>query len=542
MAADKGGAIGGAAGGSYYELKAAYDQAFKEWQDLPKNSAERAEKMKEIAAIGARMREAMSTTYKPTASKQPTAKPKKNLKIKGPGKKGRIPSTNQISKVLGRTLSADDLAELVGAQDGATVEIDASDEDQFGEVYVSVEHSSYTANRRIMSDGTISNDSFYVKTEAQGKGLGTKVFYEQVQAAVKHGFTYIETTAEKGPTSNGYYTWPRLGYDTEVVAISKASPVRKKLDSMGVERVSDLMKTLEGRKWWKANGDTIDLRFDLKEGSLSRKALETYVNAKAGKTGRATPVANQGGRGNARLDLGWVGNTRWKWRTNAQKIEVFRQWLEDQVEKKLLSQGQLERLWTERYIKAAYERGRVRGTSQAAKARRAMYTEFIQDSNKARRKLESLVQRNLEDLKGLSSRMATKASRAVADALERGDSPTKLANKLSRVLNIEKKQGMVIARTEMVRAQAEGQLDAMEDRGIRRVTAYVEFRIKDGTACPTCQALNGIVMTVKQARGIIPVHPNCRCAWGTVDDEEDYDTKRNRKRVRRAIRQSRKRG
>jgi SPP1 gp7 family putative phage head morphogenesis protein len=38
----------------------------------------------------------------------------------------------------------------------------------------------------------------------------------------------------------------------------------------------------------------------------------------------------------------------------------------------------------------------------------------------------------------------------------------------------------------------------------------------DLRVCPMCQGLNGKVYTIKEARGLIPVHPQCRCAWVPV--------------------------
>jgi len=76
----------------------------------------------------------------------------------------------------------------------------------------------------------------------------------------------------------------------------------------------------------------------------------------------------------------------------------------------------------------------------------------------------------------------------------------------------------MIARTEIVRAHAEGTLDRYEQYGVSAVGALVEW--DSGAHCPICTGLqqrdNGYgpgVYTLEQARGLIPVHPNCTCAW-----------------------------
>ena len=42
------------------------------------------------------------------------------------------------------------------------------------------------------------------------------------------------------------------------------------------EKLSDIMKTVDGRAWWKTNGTGFEMDFDLSEGSRSRKILEAY--------------------------------------------------------------------------------------------------------------------------------------------------------------------------------------------------------------------------------------------------------------------------
>jgi hypothetical protein len=135
-----------------------------------------------------------------------------------------------------------------------------------------------------------------------GGGEGTKIFRTQVESAVKHGFDYIRTDADASGTSNGYYTWPRLGYDKD---IHSTMLVKLPSELKGATKVSDLMKTPEGREWWKKNGTTLkDARFDLKDGSLSRKVFDEYVKQKFGApTGNAAGLG-RGGRQDLGSDLG----------------------------------------------------------------------------------------------------------------------------------------------------------------------------------------------------------------------------------------------
>ena len=64
-----------------------------------------------------------------------------------------------------------------------------------------------------------------------------------------------------------------------------------------------------------------------------------------------------------------------------------------------------------------------------------------------------------------------------------------------------------IARTETARAQNIGYVDSLEESGV----SQAQFSKSPG-ACPVCDAKHGNRYLLEEARGIIPVHPNCRCA------------------------------
>lgn len=78
-----------------------------------------------------------------------------------------------------------------------------------------------------------------------------------------------------------------------------------------------------------------------------------------------------------------------------------------------------------------------------------------------------------------------------------------------------KYRGEMIARTESAAAYCEGEIETYKDAGITKV----EFNPSAG-ACEICEPLRGREYTLNDARGVIPVHPNCRCDWLSV--EESY--------------------
>lgn len=186
--------------------------------------------------------------------------------------------------IFGKNVSAEDIARLSGAPDGSVVNVSAKGDkiDLFvthDELSVSMDRSIYRRGDKVI----VHNNSFYVSDpEMQGKGIGIEAFGRQVDQAREIGVNEIQTSAAKGKGFNGYYTWARFGYDAnleDAILIEKLPPTLQ-----SAKRVSDLMKTPEGREWWKANGDHFDGVFTITKNrtSLSERVLNGYIEAKRG--------------------------------------------------------------------------------------------------------------------------------------------------------------------------------------------------------------------------------------------------------------------
>jgi SPP1 gp7 family putative phage head morphogenesis protein len=85
---------------------------------------------------------------------------------------------------------------------------------------------------------------------------------------------------------------------------------------------------------------------------------------------------------------------------------------------------------------------------------------------------------------------------------------------IARTLNgmgIPEDQAQRIARTEVVRLGNEGNLNMMEEKG----TETVEFisAPEDGRLCKDCAAHDRKVYKVQEAKGMLPLHVNCRCMF-----------------------------
>jgi hypothetical protein len=212
----------------------------------------------------------------------PTCKPKAG----GPATGGKSPAgagievtvkgAGSLDVVFGKgRLTPEGAARAAGAIGGshATLTVHAD------RVEVMVTHAGYSAARVLYRDHIVNA---FLSVGETGKGLGTRILASQVEHAARSGFSHLETRAERGKNLNGYWTWARLGYDGQLPAGARP-PARERT-------VSDLMRTPAGRGWWKEHGDTFRGRFDLAEGSTSRRVLAAYV-AQRGPTGNGV-VAN----------------------------------------------------------------------------------------------------------------------------------------------------------------------------------------------------------------------------------------------------------
>lgn len=202
-----------------------------------------------------------------------------------------------VHKLLGFGRRTQDVASLVGAPNDALV-LARIDWDQTNKddpvLNVKVENSEYNAERTVYKndegDLVIRNETFFIKPSATGKGLGTEVFARQIANALRFGVKYVTTfgggQANGVQPVNGYYTWPRLGYDCGVHSIGvkfgeDGKKLRRKIRKKfpDAQRLQDIMRTREGRQWWKENGLGSDLFFDLtKSNPGSRRSLRVLNN------------------------------------------------------------------------------------------------------------------------------------------------------------------------------------------------------------------------------------------------------------------------
>jgi hypothetical protein len=180
-------------------------------------------------------------------------------------------------RLFGRALDPTEFAGLAGAPDDATVEVGASR----GRLYLELGDplaATYRGYYYLFCREpavVLFNHGFHILLRAmQRRGLGLQVHYRQVRNALACGVSHIDLCAGRRCNENGYYTWPRYGFDCLLPA-----SIRRRLpsDLRSSQTLLDLMSCEQGRHWWKRYGLTIRLRFDLAPGSRSQQVLVQYL-------------------------------------------------------------------------------------------------------------------------------------------------------------------------------------------------------------------------------------------------------------------------
>ena len=222
-------------------------------------------------------------------------------------------------------------------------------------------------------------------------------------------------------------------------------------------------------------------------------------------------------------------NLEWAALSSKDQASAFREWLATQISVEILTAlNTSESAWWNAYIQQAFEKGFARSFDDMAKAgmfdgslpahfyagnkEEFLRSAFLQPVTQE--KIQLLAERVFTELEGMTSAMAQKLTRALIDGLVAGNGPREIARDIVRQLEIAYPRAETIARTEIIRAHAEGQLDLMEKMGATRLKVMVEWSTAgDHRVCPRCADKEGVVLSIEEARGLIPLHPNCRCAW-----------------------------
>ena len=125
----------------------------------------------------------------------------------------------------------------------------------------------------LVGDDYVEVDSMILPPDKRGQGYAKEWFDSVVTQSRKAGKKEIKLYASRASDMNGYYTWPRYGFDAELPPYILREA---RMAGLSARKVSDLMKTEEGRKWWLTNGKSLYMTFDLDENSLNSGIWNKY--------------------------------------------------------------------------------------------------------------------------------------------------------------------------------------------------------------------------------------------------------------------------
>lgn len=176
------------------------------------------------------------------------------------------------------------------------------------------------------------------------------------------------------------------------------------------------------------------------------------------------------------------------------------------------------RHWSNVYIDTAYQRG-IRQAG-AALRRGGATVEKSWIAGAFNRPVHAdrvaiIYTRTFNGMRDVTEIMARKMGEVLAMGMAEGRNPLDIARDLrDRVERIGITRARLIARTEVIASHAEATLNSYQEAGVEGVAVESEWTTAgDGRVCPDCEANEGKTYTVAEARGLIPLHPNCRCAW-----------------------------
>jgi hypothetical protein len=182
----------------------------------------------------------------------------------------------------GKFTSEDQIGRMAGADPGMRVQVS---QNFLGGIRLDVTGGGVSMTRSFEAGGESVYNAYFSNSGQRGSGLGSRIFGRQVRELSRLGVKRIDVTAAGGPgqSMNGYYTWARFGYNGAIpmgvqASLTRASGLPSSLRN--ATQISQLMRTQQGRDWWRANGSTWNGSFDLKAGSYSRRTFAEYTRSK----------------------------------------------------------------------------------------------------------------------------------------------------------------------------------------------------------------------------------------------------------------------
>jgi SPP1 gp7 family putative phage head morphogenesis protein len=195
---------------------------------------------------------------------------------------------------LQRPVMLEDFLDAAGVPNGSlleSVELRRFDRDYEFRVFAKNDALGITSQFRILrmpaeGEPYISNELFFLREDAQRGSVGLRMFAHQAKRAQELGFKYVTCSAVRSDSMNGYFTWPRMGFNAPLTGSILSRVQQAYLQKTGQPldpRITDLHRLFlsrEGRDVWSAVGRSIKVKFDLDPKSPHWRFLRQYMGEK----------------------------------------------------------------------------------------------------------------------------------------------------------------------------------------------------------------------------------------------------------------------
>lgn len=208
------------------------------------------------------------------------------------------------TRLFGRPLRKNELRGLSGAPGGARIDVGVLEEMIYIE-YQEFDRIGMSGVCRVgleSADRVLWNDSTLIfRQEYRSRGIGLECFARQVFWSRQLGILWAKTVGGRCDGENGYYSWPRYGFDA---ALPRTFRLRLSRHFGKIVSVLDLMETDLGRRYWREHGFELALSFDFSPRSRSMVALDRYMHEK-----RSSPASFFYGRGPEKISAATAGDS-----------------------------------------------------------------------------------------------------------------------------------------------------------------------------------------------------------------------------------------
>ncbi len=140
-------------------------------------------------------------------------------------------------------------------------------------------------SRYIYSD-TIKNNTFYLPSDLQGKGIGLRLLLQEVHLAKLYKMTRLSCFASDSTPDVGYIVWPKMGFDGYVF-VNESGNMVSICDSQYLPTPKNFVKMLVseyiqlfGYQSWLTYGSGYNAILALHPDSYSMRTLYNYAQNK----------------------------------------------------------------------------------------------------------------------------------------------------------------------------------------------------------------------------------------------------------------------